>query len=38
MGMHVVVDIWWNNDDGEGENMKAYLTLLLEGILLSFEF
>jgi hypothetical protein len=33
MGMYVVVNIWWNN----GENMKSYLTLLLEGILLSFE-
>jgi hypothetical protein len=42
MGMYVVVDIWWNNGDkrvwhGEGENMKPYLTLLLEGILISFE-
>jgi hypothetical protein len=37
MGMCVVVDIWWNNGDGEGENMKPYLTLLLKGILLSFE-
>jgi hypothetical protein len=35
--MCVVVDIWWNNGDGEGGNMKLYLTLLLEGILLSFE-
>jgi hypothetical protein len=36
MGMYVVVDIWWNNGD-KGCDMKPYLTLLLEGILLSFE-
>jgi hypothetical protein len=39
MGMYVAVDIWWNNGDKgcDMANMKPYLTLLLEGILLSFE-